>query len=140
MTGWPFGGSRGLRPAPHSTNDPVLAGIQVIRLEILAVMYENRPEELSMILNRLEIACLEAGRPEDAAAAHDRAMTAISRCGYAAKERWERSPRWFRALTRRFRGVVELVWEDRQYRRISAVIDHHLADVFRRSPRHRVAV
>jgi hypothetical protein len=134
-----FDRSRGLTPAAHSTKDPVVAAAQMVRLEILASTYEGQPEESTMILSRLEIACLQAGRPDDAAAAHERALVYAGRCGFAAKERWERSPRWFRALTRRFRPAVELFWENGRYRRMAAVLDHQLADVDRRSPRRAVS-
>ncbi len=136
---WPFQRSRGLTVSAHSTKDPVVAAAQMVRLEVLAATYEGQPEESSMILARLEVACLQAGLPGDAAEAHDRALVYARRCGFAARERWERSPRWFRVLTRRFRPAIELFWENGRYRRMAAVLDHQLSDVDRRSPRRAVA-
>lgn len=133
--GWPLERRGGLTVSAHSTKDPVVAAAQMVRLEILASTYEGHPEESAMILARLEIACLQAGLPAEAAEVHDRAFVYAGRCGFAAKERWERSPRWFRVLTRRLRPVIELFWENGRYRRMAAVLDHHLSDVDRRSPR-----
>jgi hypothetical protein len=136
---WPFDAPGGLHAAAHSNDDPVTAAVQAVRLEILAAMYEGHPEESSMILERLEIAYLQAGRPEDAARAHERRLIVLERIGFADIERWERSPRWFKVLTRRFRRRVQLRWESTRYLRILRVIDAHLADTDRRTPRTRLS-
>lgn len=133
-------GSRYLRrltSSPYSTDNPVTAAYQAVRLEILAAAYEGRPEETWMIMNRLEIAYQQAGRPADAAGAHLRAVALSGRHGHAAIERWERSPRWFKLLTRRFRTHLELRWTEGRYLRAAKVIDAHLADIARqpRGPR-----
>jgi hypothetical protein len=117
----------GLTVPKHSTTDPVTAALQMVRIEILASTYASSPEASWMIMNRLEIACLEAGLPDEADRAHARARESVRRCGFVDKERWERSPRWFRILTRRHRDLVELYWTETRYRRIAAVIDGHLA-------------
>lgn len=121
----------GLTSAPYSTGNPVTAACQAVRLEILAAAYEGHPEETWMILNRLEIAYLQAGRPEEAAAAHHRAVASAGRSGHAATEQWERSPRWFKLLTRRFRTQLELRWTGDRYLRGAKAIDAHLSDVAR---------
>lgn len=137
--GWLFGGSRGITSVAHTTSSLVVAATQMVRLEILAAMYAGRPEESALILRRLEIACLHAGRPAEAAEAHERAVAFAARCGETAAARWESSPRWFRLVAGRFRSSIELSWENGQYRRITAVINQHLADVERRTPRLKVA-
>lgn len=121
----------GLTSSPYSTGNPVTAAYQAVRLEILATAYEGRSEEQWIILDRLEIAYLQAGRPEEAAAAHDRAVASASRSGYAAIERWERSPRWFKVLTRRFRKQLEDRWTGDSYLRGAKAIDAHLSDIAR---------
>jgi hypothetical protein len=63
----------------------------------------------------------------------------LGRIGHADTERWERSPRWFKALTRRFRKRVQDRWETRRYLHGLRVIDAHLADTERRTPRKRLA-
>lgn len=136
---WPFDAPGGLHVSAHSTGDPVTAAVQAVRLEILAAMYDGHPEETSMILERLEIAYLQAGRAEDADGAHQRRLIMLKRIGYADIERWERSPRWFKVLTRRFRSRVQSRWETTRYLRILRVIDAHLADTDRRAPRKRLA-
>lgn len=138
MRGWPFGGP-GMSTVAHTTTNLVVAATQMVRLEILAAMYEGQPEESALILRRLEIACLHAGRPLDAANVHDRALPYFARCGETARARWESSPRWFRQLAGRFRPTIELLWENGQYRRITSVINRHLADVDRPVPRLKVA-
>lgn len=122
----------GLTSPPYSTDNPVTAAYQAVRLEILAAAYEGRREEQWMILDRLEIAYLQAGRPEEAAAAHDRAVASAGRSGYAAIERWERSPRWFKLLTRRVRKRLESQWTRDGYLRGATAIDAHLSDIARK--------
>jgi hypothetical protein len=139
MGAWPFDVRRGVTNPSHSTDDPVTAAAQAVRLEILASLYGVHPEETSMILERLEIAYLQAGRPDDAAGAHQRRLIALGRIGHADIERWERSPRWFKMLTRLFRRRVQLHWEATRYLHGLRVIDAHLADTDRRTRRKRLA-
>jgi len=129
----------GLTPAPYSTDDPVTAAYQAVRLEILAAAFGGSPEEQWMILNRLEIAYLQAGRPEDAGAAHIRAMAMPGRHGHAAIEQWERSPRWFKLITRRFRTQLELRWTENRYLSAARSIDALLSETARSSSGKRVA-
>lgn len=135
---WPLGGP-GMTTVAHSTSNLVVAAHQVLRLEILAAAYAGQPEESALILRRLETACLQAGRPDQARAVHERTLAYATQCGDTAKARWEASPRWFRRLAGRFRPSVELLWENGQYRRMAAIINQHLADVERRTPRMKVA-
>lgn len=127
----------GLTTDPYSTNDPVAAAYQAVRLEILAAAFEGHPEEQWMILDRLEIACLQAGHPDEAAAAHGRAVASAGRSGYAARERWERSPRWFKLLTRRFRTSLERRWTGDGYLRGARAIEAHLSDIASKHRRKR---
>ena len=87
-----------------------------------------------MVLNRLEIAYIGAGRPEEAHEAHQRARVMIDRCGFAAKEAWERSPRLFRRLTAQFRDTVELLHTEARYRAGLKAVDKTLTKLQAISP------
>lgn len=127
MRNWLFGSGPGMSTVAHSTSSLVVAAAQVVRLEILAAAYEGKPEESALILRRLEIACLQAGRPLEALAAHERALPYFARCGDTARARWESSPRWFQRLAGSFQSTIELLWENAQYRRITVIINRTLA-------------
>lgn len=132
MESWPFGAAGRNRFSLHATSDPVLASAQAARLEALLTAYEGRPEESWMILSRIELSYLQAGDPAAARAAHDRAVVMAGRSGHAARERWERSPRWFQLIAHRFRDSVELHWTTGRYRRAGHIIDTHLTGLGRR--------
>lgn len=134
MSAWPFDRKGGLTDPELHSDDPVVCAYQMVQLELLLASLEGKPEECSMVLHRLEIACFGAGRPEDAAAAHERALVMIDRCGYAAKEVWERSPRIFRRLAAPFRDTLELLYTEARYRAGLKTIDKALTELQARSP------
>lgn len=134
MSAWPFDRKGGLTDTAMTSDDPAVCAYQMVQLEVLLASLEGKPEESSMVLHRLEIACFGAGRQEDAAAAHERALVMIDRCGYAAKEVWGRSPRIFRRLAAPFRDIIELRYTEARYLAGLKAIDKTLTELQARSP------
>lgn len=134
MSSWPFDQRGGLTDAELHSDDPVVCAYQMMRLEILLASLTGKPEQSSMVLHRLEIACYGANKPVAAADAHSRALAEIDRCGYAAVEAWERQPRLIRRLAAPLRESFEARHTDRLYRAGMKAIDKALTELQTRSP------
>lgn len=134
MGAWPFDRKGGLTDPAMTSDDPVVCAYQMVQLEILLASLHGKPEESVMALNRLEIACLGAGLPNEAAAAHERALLMINRCEYAAKEAWERSPWIFRRLAAPFRDTLDLLYTEARYRAGVKAANKTLTELQARSP------
>ena len=134
MSSWPFDRRGGLTEAEFASDDPVVCAYQMLRLEILLASLDGKPEESTMVLHRLEIACYGANRPEDAEAAHRRALVLIDRCGEAAIEAWERLPHLVRRLVGPFRDTIEQRYTDRRYRAGMKAVDKALTELQGRQP------
>lgn len=67
---WPFGQRGGVTVAAYSSLDPMVCAHQAVRLKTLLAQYAGQHEYTCMILDRLEISYLNAGRFDDAARAH----------------------------------------------------------------------
>lgn len=70
MTSWPFGQRGGFTDTPFSSDDPLICTHQALRLKALLVQWAGRYEQSWMIMNRLELVYLCAGRREDADRVH----------------------------------------------------------------------
>jgi hypothetical protein len=70
MATWPFKQRGGMAVVPFQSNDPVVCAHQAVRLKHLLAEVLGRYEETCMVLNRLEIVYICAGRMEDADRVH----------------------------------------------------------------------
>lgn len=127
MAPWPFGQRGGLTVVPFSSEDPLVCAHQAVRLKILLSMFEGRYEETCMVLNRLEIVYLSAGRFEDADRAH---AAKISMPRPASAEIRDYGP----GIIGRFGQWFQVLNIESRYRHGQMVIDTQLADLDRRAP------
>lgn len=134
MNAWPFDHRGGLTETEFASDDPVVCAYQMLRLEILLASLAGKPEQSSMVLHRLEIACYGANQPDAAEEAHRRALVMIDRCGDTAFEAWERLPRIVRRLAGPFRDQIELIHTERLYRAGMKAIDKALTELQGRKP------
>lgn len=124
MTSWPFRQRGGLTDTPFSSDDPLICAHQALRLKILLAQWAGRYEQTWMIMNRLELVYLCAGRREDADRVHaDKialAAPASVDCGdgFIGKLRW-----W---------------WQTREtearFRHGQLIINENLAELNHRAP------
>lgn len=123
MARWPFGERGGLSVAAFSSDDPLVCAHQAVRLQILLGMVADRYEETCMVLNRLEIVYLCAGRREDADRVHADKIKLVAPASADFGDGLSDRLRW---------------WEVRQtearFQRGQLLIDEHLADLQRRAP------
>lgn len=134
MPSWPFDRQGALTDPDFGADDPAICAHQVECLKTLLASFDGRPEESLMILNRLEITYLGAGLPEEADATRRQARIMAARCGYAAVEAWERSPRTFRKLLSPLRHRLQLGYTRARYRAGAKVVDKALTELQGRAP------
>lgn len=124
MAPWPFGQRGGITTMPFTSDDPLICAHQAVRLKILLTEFEGRYEETCMVLNRLEIVYICAGRQEDADRVHADILALVappctdSGQGIIGRLRW-----WWQVRE------VEARFRHGQWR-----IDEHLADLHKRAP------
>ncbi|MBG0738772.1 hypothetical protein IV500_04980 [Paeniglutamicibacter antarcticus] len=124
MAPWPFGQRGGLTVAPFSSHNPLVCAHQAARLQILLTEFEGRYEETSMVLNRLEIVYICAGRLEDGDRVHAVKLALVPPAnadegkGIIGRLRW-----WWEAREMEAR-----------FRHGQRAIDRHLADLHRCAP------
>ncbi|MET4143892.1 hypothetical protein [Arthrobacter sp. UYCo732] len=124
MERWPFGERGGMSVAAFSSDDPLICAHQAVRLQILLRMCAGRYEETCMILNRLEIVYLCAGRREDADRVHaDKIKLAPPASGDFGDGFFDRI-RWWWDVRR----------TEARFQRGQLLVDEHLADLQRRAP------
>lgn len=129
MTLWPFGQRGGLTDQPFTSEDPKVCVHQAVRLKILLTKFSGRYEETWMVLNRLEIVYLCAGRREDADRVHADKIALVRRykAGPASGDEGEG-----------IIGRLKWWWQIREteacFRHGQLVIDAHLAELHRLAP------
>lgn len=120
MGSWPFGTRGGLTEESFTSDDPRVCAHQAVRLKILLAEFEGKYEVTWMILSRLEIVYICAGRPEDAARVHADSL-ALARPAWTSDGNWIRE--WWH---------VHQV--ESRYRHGQWVIEQNLADLDGRAP------
>lgn len=125
MAPWPFGGRGGLTVEPYASEDPRICAHQAVRLKMLLTEFEGRYEETWVILNRLEIVYISAGRRDDADRVHaDKLALAAPHC----------SDNYGQGIIGRLLWSWQVWKVESRYRHGQMVIEQHLADLHRRAP------
>ncbi|QOT19591.1 hypothetical protein [Paenarthrobacter sp. YJN-5] len=124
MGRWPFGQRGGLTEAPFSSNDPEVCAHQALRLQDMLREAAGRYAQAWMILDRLEIVYLCAGRREDA----DRAYQ--DKCALVRPA----SPEEGRGLFGRLKWWWQTNREEKQYRQGQRAVHRNLAALHRAAP------
>lgn len=120
MAPWPFGARGGLTEEPFTSEDPRVCAHQAVRLKTLLREFDGRYEVTWMILSRLEIVYICAGRTEDAARVHADKLALVAPA-------WTSNSSWIREWW----NVHQV---ESRYRHGQWVIEQNLADLNRRAP------
>lgn len=124
MASWPFNQRGGMAVVPFQSNDPVICAHQAVRLKRLLKEFAGRYEETCMVLNRLEIVYICAGRMEDADRVHADKLALVP-AAEAAEEQG-------------LLGQIKWWWQTREHEarftRGQLAVEHHLAELHRLAP------
>lgn len=124
MTTWPFAQRGGITDPPFTSEDPLVCAHQALRLNTLLREFAGRYEETWVILNRLEIVYLCAGRRIDADRVHQDKLALVR----------PPSPEEGYGFFGRLRWWWDVNRDEMHYRRGQLAVDHHLADLDRLAP------
>ncbi len=124
MTTWPFGHRGGLTDAPFTSDDPLVCAHQALGLKTLLREFAGRYEETWMVLNRLEIVYLCAGRRIDADMVHKDKLALVRPA----------TPKEGHGFFGRLRWWWQIQQEEMRFRRGQLAVEHHLSELDRLAP------
>jgi hypothetical protein len=124
MTIWPFGQRGGLTVAPYTSEDPLVCAHQALGLQTLLREFAGRYHETWMVLNRLELVYICAGRRDDADRVYQDKLALVRPA----------SPQEGAGIFGRLRWWWDVEQEEMRYRRGQSAVHHCLAKLHRLAP------